>query len=177
MSDYREELRVGKEILDARRRGVPQAPQHAAHPRRRTCTTSIRPPTRCRSTQLEEVDRYALARYADAAREDACAPTTTTTSRSIFQALNALATVDLSAFYVDVSKDRLYTLAARVARAAASAQTAMYLIADGLARLLAPILPVTADELWRSCPARARHRCTWRCSRCGRRSTSSPTRR
>jgi isoleucyl-tRNA synthetase len=69
----------------------------------------------------------------------------------VSQAINALATVDLSAFYFDVSKDRLYTLGARsVARR--SAQTAMYRIADGMVRLLAPILPVTADELWRALP-------------------------
>ena len=56
-------------------------------------------------------------------------------------------TVDLSAFYADVSKDRLYTFAAS-SDERRSAQTAMYIMADGLARLLAPILPVTSDELW-----------------------------
>ena len=50
-----------------------------------------------------------------------------------------------------MSKDRLYTFAANSTERR-SAQTAMYLIADGLARLLAPILPVTADELWRHLP-------------------------
>src|SRR5205085_6258451 len=67
---------------------------------------------------------------------------------SIFQTLNQFLTVDLSAFYADVSKDRLYTFAA-ASRERRSAQTAMFIMADGLARLLAPILPVTADELWR----------------------------
>ena len=70
---------------------------------------------------------------------------------TIFQALNGFATVDLSAFYVDVSKDRLYTFAAR-SKERRSAQTAMYLIADGLTRLAAPILSFTADELWRFLP-------------------------
>jgi len=59
--------------------------------------------------------------------------------------------VDLSAFYADVSKDRLYTFGA-ASPERRSAQTAMYVIADGLARLLAPIVPVTADELWRHLP-------------------------
>ena len=53
----------------ARRRGVPQAAQHAALPARRTCTTSIRRPTWCRSRKLEEVDRYILARYGEVARQ------------------------------------------------------------------------------------------------------------
>ena len=136
---------------DARRRGVPQDPQHDALPARRTSTTSIRPPTRCRTAQLEEVDRYILARYAEVAQRDPDAPTTSTSIGTIFQALNQFATVDLSAFYDDVSKDRLYTFAAR-SRERRSAQTAMYLMADGLTRLLAPILSFTADELWRFLP-------------------------
>ena len=73
----------------ARRRGVPQDAQHAALPARRTSTTSIRRRTSCRSAQLEEVDRYILARYADVAQrilrayEDYDYGT-------IFQALNAV---------------------------------------------------------------------------------------
>ena len=52
---------------------------------------------------------------------------------------------------MDVAKDRLYTLAPASA-ARRSSQTAMFTIVDGLARLIAPILPVTADELWRHLP-------------------------
>jgi isoleucyl-tRNA synthetase len=101
---------------------------------------------------MQEVDRYALARYGETARavldayRDYDFPT-------IFQRVNHLATVDLSAFYADVSKDRLYTFAA-AAPERRSAQTAMYVIADGLVRLLAPVLPMTADELWRHLPGR-----------------------
>ena len=69
MSDYREEIRVGKEILARVVRGVPQAAQHAALPARRTSTTSIRRRTSCRWRRLEEVDRYILARYADVAKQ------------------------------------------------------------------------------------------------------------
>jgi isoleucyl-tRNA synthetase len=69
----------------------------------------------------------------------------------ISQALTQFATVDLSAFYNDISKDGLYTLAAR-SHERRSAQTALYLMADGITRLLAPILSFTADELWRHLP-------------------------
>ena len=65
---------------------------------------------------------------------------------TIFQSLNTFTTVDLSAFYADVSKDRLYTFAAR-SRERRSAPTAMYIMADGLTRLMAPILSFTADEI------------------------------
>ena len=65
--------------------------------------------------------------------------------------LNQLATVHLSAFYVDVTKDRMYTLAPDSPERR-STQTAMYLMCEGLARLLAPVLPVTADTLWMHLP-------------------------
>jgi isoleucyl-tRNA synthetase len=71
--------------------------------------------------------------------------------QAIFQAVNELVTVDLSAFYLDVSKDRLYTFSA-ASRERRSAQTVQYVIADGLARLLAPIVSITADEIWKSLP-------------------------
>lgn len=101
---------------------------------------------------LEEVDRYMLARYADVALKVRRAYAAYEYG-TIFQAINAFATVDLSAFYADVSKDRLYTFAA-TSRERRSAQTAMCIVADGLARLLAPILSFTADEVWRHLPSR-----------------------
>jgi isoleucyl-tRNA synthetase len=149
MSDFREELRVGKQIL--------QRVVEAYRKIRNTCRYLLAnlydfdpgrdqlPPA-----ALQEVDRYALARFADVAL-DVLDAYDAYDFPTIFQRINQLTTVDLSAFYVDVSKDRLYTLApASVERR--SAQVAMYLMADGLARLIAPILPVTADEMWRHLP-------------------------
>src|SRR5262249_13188405 len=102
--------------------------------------------------ELEEVDQYILARYADVA-EHILAAYEEYDYGTICQTINAFTTGDLSAFYADVSKDRLYTFAAR-SRDRRSAQTAMYTMADGLTRLLAPILSFTADELWRYLPGR-----------------------
>ncbi|MSO83060.1 MAG: isoleucine--tRNA ligase [Acidobacteria bacterium] len=99
---------------------------------------------------LDLVDRYALARYAEAADRMVRGYHEYDFS-TVSQTVNALATVHLSAFYVDVTKDRMYTLGAK-SPARRSTQTAMYLIGDGLSRLLAPILPVTADDLWRHLP-------------------------
>jgi isoleucyl-tRNA synthetase len=100
--------------------------------------------------ELEAIDRFALARYGEAAGRIRRAYDAFDFS-AVTQALNTLATVDLSAFYVDVTKDRMYTLGPSSC-ARRSTQTAMYVICDGLARLLAPILPVTADDLWRHLP-------------------------
>jgi isoleucyl-tRNA synthetase len=149
MSDFREELRVGRQIL--------QRVVEAYRKIRNTCRYLLAnlydfDPARDRLPveSLQEVDRYALARYAQVAR-DVLGAYDTYDFPAIFQRLNQLTTVDLSAFYADVSKDRLYTFAPD-SRERRSAQTAMYLIADGLARLTAPILPVTADEMWRHLP-------------------------
>ena len=100
--------------------------------------------------KMLEIDRWVLATYADAAEkivkayDDYDYP-------AIFQIVNQLITVDLSAFYVDVTKDRMYTFGAK-SEARRSGQTAMFIIVDGLARLLAPVLSVTMDELWRMLP-------------------------
>jgi isoleucyl-tRNA synthetase len=69
----------------------------------------------------------------------------------VYQALHQFCTVTLSARYFDIIKDRLYTFARRNA-ARRSAQTALYKIADALARMLAPILVFTADEIWENVP-------------------------
>jgi isoleucyl-tRNA synthetase len=150
MSDYREDIRVSKEILA---RAV-EAYRKIRNTLRYLIANlyDFNPPAdRVPHGQLEEVDRYILAKYAEVGQrilhgydEYDYAP--------IFQALNAFTTVDLSAFYNDISKDRLYTFAAG-SRERRSAQTAMYTIADGLTRLMAPILSFTADELWRFLPA------------------------
>ena len=149
MSDFREELRVGRQIL-AR---VVEAYRKIRNTLRFLLANlyDFDPARDSVPLQsLQEVDRYALARYAEFAGEVLDAydgydfP-------AIFQRVNQLTTVDLSAFYADVSKDRLYTFAP-ASEERRSAQTAMFAMADGLARLLAPILPVTCEELWRHLP-------------------------
>jgi isoleucyl-tRNA synthetase len=69
----------------------------------------------------------------------------------VFHALHDFAVVDLSAFYFDVLKDRLYTFAPRN-RARRSAQTAVYRIAKILLTLLTPITVFTAEEIWKYFP-------------------------
>ncbi len=70
----------------------------------------------------------------------------------VYHRLYNYCTVDLSAFYLDVIKDRLYT-SPPTDKDRKSAQTTIYLVIDALARLMAPILPFTAEELWRFLPA------------------------
>ncbi|MHB1587492.1 MAG: isoleucine--tRNA ligase [Acidiferrobacteraceae bacterium] len=69
----------------------------------------------------------------------------------IYQRLHQFCVVDLGGFYLDVLKDRLYTLP-RTHPARRSAQTAMYHILEGLVRWIAPVLSFTADEIWGHMP-------------------------
>jgi isoleucyl-tRNA synthetase len=69
----------------------------------------------------------------------------------VYHALHDFCTVDLSAFYFDVLKDRLYTFAPNN-RGRRSAQTAVHRIASALVRLIAPILAFTSEEVWKHMP-------------------------
>ena len=149
MVDYREEVRIGAQIL-AR---VVEAYRKIRNTLRILVANlyDFDPAADALPLeQLAEVDRYALARYGEVAthvlraydRYDC---------QTVVHRLNNYLTVDLSAFYVDISKDRLYTFGPE-ADARRSAQTAIHTIVDGLTRLIAPILPITADELWSNLP-------------------------
>ncbi len=65
----------------------------------------------------------------------------------LYHAVHNFCSVEMSAFYLDVLKDRLYTAPAKGLERR-SAQTAMYLILDTLTRLMAPVLSFTAEEIW-----------------------------
>jgi isoleucyl-tRNA synthetase len=149
MVDFRDEVRLGKEILSRTVEAYRKirntfryllANLYDFDPSRHAVPVG----------KLLEVDRYALALYGRVAQEVRAAYEGYD-FQSIFHAVNEFLTVDLSAFYLDVSKDRLYTFPAdSIDRR--SAQTAQYVIADGLTRLLAPILSITAEEIWSRLP-------------------------
>ncbi len=73
----------------------------------------------------------------------------------VYYTLYNFCTVDLSAFYLDVLKDRLYTSGA-ASKERRSAQSAIYHVLDALVRLMAPIMSFTAEEIWDFLPARQR---------------------
>jgi isoleucyl-tRNA synthetase len=70
----------------------------------------------------------------------------------VFHAVNEFCIVDLSAFYLDVLKDRLYTFAPKSLERR-SAQTVLWRVTEALVRLVAPILTFTSDEVWQYLPA------------------------
>jgi isoleucyl-tRNA synthetase len=143
--DYRDDIRISNEILerlaDAYRRIRNTARYilgnlHDFHPETDWVVDG----------DLLEIDRWALSKLEGLMQR---------VERSyqeyefhvLYHAVHNFCSVELSSFYLDVLKDRLYTApAGSVARR--SAQTAMYRILDGLTRLIAPVLSFTADEIW-----------------------------
>ena len=101
-------------------------------------------------SQLQPLDQYILARTAELDAAIRTAYDEFEFHRA-YQALNEFINTDLSALYLDVVKDRLYTLAPD-SPARRSAQTTLWRIAEALTRLIAPILSFTADEVWQYLP-------------------------
>jgi isoleucyl-tRNA synthetase len=101
-------------------------------------------------SQMEPLDQFILARTAelDATIREAYDDFE---FHRAYHTLNEYVNTDLSALYLDVLKDRLYTFAPDHP-GRRSAQTALWRIAEALTRLIAPILSFTADEVWQLLP-------------------------
>ena len=105
---------------------------------------------RIAEADLLPLDRYMLARTRDLA-EKILTWYEAFEFHRVYQAVNEFAIVDLSAFYLDILKDRMYTFAPSNS-ARRSAQTVLWQITEALVRLVAPILSFTADEVWEHLP-------------------------
>jgi len=102
-------------------------------------------------SKLQPIDQYMLRQTADMTG-DVLRWYKEFGFHKIYQRVNNFCVVELSAFYFDVLKDRLYT-AAPNSRARRSAQTVIWKIGETLVRLLAPIMSFTCDELWKQLPS------------------------
>jgi len=150
--DYREDLRISPEILNHL--------IEAYRKIRNTCRFLLSnlydfDPAKDRIAygQLPELDRWALMRLEDLACRvrqayDDCE------FHTIYHALNNFCSVDLSAVYLDILKDRLYTFRADSPLRRGS-QTVLYEIIVGMTKLMAPVLSFTAEEIWRSLSVQA----------------------
>jgi len=146
--DYREDVRISDEILnrlvDAYRRI------------RNTCRyilgniSDLSPEGLVPFDQMESLDRYALD-VVNRAHLRIQAAYDEYEFHKVYHTLHNLCTTDLSAFYLDILKDRLYS-SARDSHARRSAQTAMLHILRLLIRDMAPVLSFTAEEVFRHLP-------------------------
>ncbi|MEA3429502.1 MAG: class I tRNA ligase family protein, partial [Thermodesulfobacteriota bacterium] len=101
---------------------------------------------------MPDIDRYALHRLQELI-ENTLKAYESFEFHVIYHRLYNYCTLDLSAFYLDILKDRLYTSPPESVQRR-SAQTAIHIIIDSIARLMAPILSFTAEEIWKYMPDR-----------------------
>jgi isoleucyl-tRNA synthetase len=151
--DYRDDVRLSEEILTRLAEGYRRI--------RNTCRYLLGnlfdfDPARdaVPTAQLLPIDRFILHRMqrltqrVRAAYQDY-------EFHILYHSLHNFCAVDLSAFYLDVLKDRVYT-SSRTSHLRRSAQTAMHEILGSLVKLMAPVLSFTADEVWRYIPMPAK---------------------
>jgi isoleucyl-tRNA synthetase len=103
------------------------------------------------ASEMPEIDRWVLDRL-ESLRARIVAGYEGHQYHLVYHALNSFVTLTLSSFYLDVLKDRLYT-SPRASLARRSAQTVLWRMASEIARLAAPILCFTAEEIWQELEA------------------------
>ena len=149
-SDYHADVRCSKEIFK-------QIAQNYLKFRNTTryCLGNLNefdPDNLVAPEQMEELDRWALTKLNSLIV--ACRKSYGEYEfHMVTHAINDFCVVDLSSFYLDIIKDRLYCEEKDGLRRR-SAQTALYLIVDAMAKLFAPVLAFTCDEIWQSMPHR-----------------------
>ncbi len=149
--DYRDDTRISEEILTR----VSEAYRRI----RNTCRYILGsihdfdPATQLVAfDNMPEIDRWALHQL-EMLKERVLTAYQDMAFHVIYQDVNAFCTVEMSSFYLDILKDRVYTSRADSVERL-SAQTVMYHILDTLVRMLAPVLSFTADEVWKYMPGR-----------------------
>jgi len=147
--DYRDDIRISQEILtrlsEAYRRIRNTSRYilgniHDFDPARDSVEPSAMP----------EIDRWALHQL-ELLKEKVLACYGEYEFHVLYHAVNGFCTVEMSSFYLDILKDRVYT-SKKGSLERRSAQTVMYRILDSLLRLIAPVLSFTADEAWHYLP-------------------------
>ncbi|MBQ4094053.1 MAG: isoleucine--tRNA ligase [Oscillospiraceae bacterium] len=101
--------------------------------------------------ELEEIDKWALNRLNEVIATTLAAYEAYEFN-AVYRAIHSLCVIDLSNFYLDVLKDRLYVEKAD-SKSRRAAQTTIYHILRAVTLLLAPVLCFTSDEIWKSLPA------------------------
>ncbi|MCL2037005.1 MAG: isoleucine--tRNA ligase [Oscillospiraceae bacterium] len=105
------------------------------------------------SGELVELDKWALLKFDELIEKVLNAYEELDFYRA-YHALNHFCVVDMSSFYLDIIKDRLYCEGEK-SLLRRSAQTVIYHILSGLVRLVAPIICFTAEEIWEELPKKS----------------------
>jgi isoleucyl-tRNA synthetase len=102
--------------------------------------------------EMQDLDKWALIRF-NKLVERVRAAYERYEFHTIYHGVHNFCAVEMSSFYLDIIKDRLYCDASG-SRSRKSAQSAIFIILDGLVRMIAPILAFTSEEIWAAMPHR-----------------------
>lgn len=147
-ADYRQDMRISKEILKQLSDAYLKIRNTARYMLGNL--DGFDPDRLVPAGEMAELDRWALFRFNELVKK-VRASYEIYEFHSVYRAIYNFCVVDLSNFYLDIIKDRLYCDAAE-SLSRRSAQTAMYVILDGMTRMLAPILAFTSEEIWAAMP-------------------------
>ena len=100
--------------------------------------------------KLNDLDKWALAKL-DKLIKNVRAAYEACQFHIVYHEINNFCTIEMSKLYIDIVKDRTY-VDAKDGEGRRAAQTTMYKVLSALARLIAPILAFTADEIWKAMP-------------------------
>lgn len=151
-SDYHSDIRISKEILKQLSDTYKKIRNTARYILGNLCNGSgFNPDTDCVSnSELHEIDKWALIKL-NALIDKVKAAYDAFDFHIVVSSIHNFCITDMSNFYLDIIKDRLYCTGEKsVDRRAA--QTAMYRILSALSRMLAPVLCFTAEEIWKYMP-------------------------
>lgn len=144
-SDYQSDVRLSKEILKQVSEVYRKIRNTARFILGNTSDFDVNSPVSY--DELQEIDKWALTRLNKLVADCTKAYDEYDFNKA-YQAINTFCVVDMSNFYLDIIKDRLYTAKPdSVERRAA--QTAMYEILNAFVRILAPMACFTAEEIWK----------------------------
>ncbi len=142
-ADYTQDMRISKDIMKQLSQAYLKIRNTARYMLGNLC--DFDPDTgRVAHDKLQELDQYAISAFNDLVKECRAAYDRYE-FHAVYRAVYNFCVVDMSNFYLDIIKDRLYCGDAPARR---SAQSALYTILDGMTRLIAPILAFTSDEIW-----------------------------
>ena len=147
--DYRDDLRISPEILTHLIEAYRKDPEYLPVSAEQSRTISIPAQHRVPYEQLPELDRWALMRLERSEYREYAESYDEFEFHTIFHALNNFCSVDMSAVYLDILKDRLYTFRADSPLRRGS-QTVLFEIVSRMTKLMAPVLSFTAEEIWRT---------------------------
>lgn len=151
-SDYHSDVRHSKEIMRQLADTYKKIRNTARYILGNLCNKEGFDPDRdsVPMAEMAELDRWALTRL-NALIDKAAAAYEAFDFHVAVHSIHNFCVTDMSNFYLDIIKDRLYCSGEKSPERR-SAQTAMYLILQGISRMIAPVLSFTAEEIWKFMP-------------------------